>query len=149
MNPVLADNVFKQLRDFIYEKSGIFISDAKKYLVEKKLVTRLQERNLNSFEDYLSLLKYGSTGDELNKLYDSITTNETYFFREPQQLSVCAGRIGLPGHLDLAECAEQLAHLGARCFPLLRSGIALREVVGQILRPIDHLLWIAILNDFL
>ena len=93
MNPVLADNVFKQIRDFIYEKSGIFISDAKKYLVEKKLVTRLQERNLNSFEDYLSLLKYGSTGDELNKLYDAITTNETYFFREPQQLSVCADNI--------------------------------------------------------
>ncbi len=89
LNPVLPDAVFKQIRDFIYERCGIYISDAKKYLVEKKLVTRLQQRNLNTFEDYLSLLKYSSNGDELSKLYDAITTNETYFFREPQQLSVC------------------------------------------------------------
>jgi len=93
MNVALQDGTFKQLRDFIYEKSGIFISDAKKYLVEKKLATRLQERNLNTFEDYLSLVKYGTSADELNKLYDAITTNETYFFREPQQLQVCVDNV--------------------------------------------------------
>jgi chemotaxis protein methyltransferase CheR len=92
VNAVLADPVFKQLRDFIYEKSGIYITDAKKYLVEKKLATRLQERNLNSYEDYLSLLKFGGV-DELAKLFDAITTNETYFFREPQQLTVCVDTI--------------------------------------------------------
>jgi len=89
LNAVLSDPVFKQLRDFIYEKSGIFISDAKKYLVEKKLAMRLQEKNLNSYDDYLSLLKFGGAGDELTKMFDAITTNETYFFREPQQLQVC------------------------------------------------------------
>ncbi len=93
LNPVLPDMVFKQIRDFIYEKCGIYISDAKKYLVEKKLVTRLQQKNLNTFEDYLSLLKYSSNGDELSKLYDAITTNETYFFREPQQLAVCVDTV--------------------------------------------------------
>jgi chemotaxis protein methyltransferase CheR len=87
MNAVLTDPVFLQLRDFIYEKSGIFITDAKKYLVEKKLAARLQERNLGGYEDYLSLLKFSSNGDELAKLFDAITTNETYFFREPQQLT--------------------------------------------------------------
>jgi chemotaxis protein methyltransferase CheR len=93
LNPVLADPVFKQLRDFIYDKSGIFISDAKKYLVEKKLATRLQEKNLASYEDYLSLLKYSSNSDELARLFDAITTNETYFFREPQQLQVCVDTV--------------------------------------------------------
>jgi chemotaxis protein methyltransferase CheR len=93
MNAVLTDSVFKQLRDFIYEKCGIYVSDSKKYLVEKKLATRLQERNLNSFEDYLSLIRYGSSQEELGKLFDAITTNETYFFREPQQLSVCVDSV--------------------------------------------------------
>ena len=93
INPVLPDLVFKQVRDFIYEKCGIYISDAKKYLVEKKLDVRLQERNLNTFEDYLSLLKYSNNGDELGRLFDAITTNETYFFREPQQLAVCVDNI--------------------------------------------------------
>jgi len=93
INAVISDSVFKQLRDFIYEKSGIYIADTKKYLVEKKLATRLQEKNLNCFEDYLSLIRYSTGGDELNKLYDAITTNETYFFREPQQLTVCVDSV--------------------------------------------------------
>ncbi|HUJ18044.1 MAG TPA: protein-glutamate O-methyltransferase CheR [Nitrospirota bacterium] len=88
LNPVLPDPTFRQIRDFIYEKSGIYITDAKKYLVEKKLGARLQDRNVGSFEDYLSLVRY-SGGDELGRLFDAITTNETYFFREPQQLQVC------------------------------------------------------------
>ncbi|HYA86109.1 MAG TPA: protein-glutamate O-methyltransferase CheR [Nitrospirota bacterium] len=88
LNQVLPDVVFKQLRDFIHEKCGIYIPDSKKYLIEKKLTTRLHQKNLSTYEDYLSLLKYSSNGDELSKLYDAITTNETYFFREPQQLAV-------------------------------------------------------------
>jgi chemotaxis protein methyltransferase CheR len=93
MNMILSDSVFKQLRDFIYEKCGIYIADTKKYLVEKKLAVRLKERNLNSFEDYFSLVKYSATADELLKLFDAITTNETYFFREPLQLAVCVDNV--------------------------------------------------------
>lgn len=93
ITPVLTDSVFRQLRDFIYDKSGIFIADAKKYLVEKKLAARIQDRHLSGFEDYLSLIKYSANGDEMGKLFDAITTNETYFFREPQQLSVCINNV--------------------------------------------------------
>jgi chemotaxis protein methyltransferase CheR len=39
------------------------------------------------------MLKYNPGVDELNKLYDAITTNETYFFREPQQLQVCVDNV--------------------------------------------------------
>lgn len=93
LNIALSDPVFRQLRDFIYEKSGIFVTDTKKYLVEKKLLARLEEKNLKSYEDYLSLLRFNSGGDELAKLFDAITTNETYFFREPQQLTVCVENV--------------------------------------------------------
>ncbi len=84
----LQDNTFKQLRDFIYEKSGIFISDSKKYLLENRLTKRLQERKLGSYEDYLYLLLYNNSSDELSKLFDAVTTNETFFFRESPQLDV-------------------------------------------------------------
>jgi chemotaxis protein methyltransferase CheR len=93
LSAALSDSAFRQLREFIYEKSGIYVADTKKYLVEKKLLARLEEKNLKSYEDYLSLLRYGGNGDELAKLYDAITTNETYFFREPQQLTVCIDTI--------------------------------------------------------
>jgi chemotaxis protein methyltransferase CheR len=88
MNPALQDSTFRQLRDFIYEKSGIFIPETKKYLLEHRLSKRIQEKNLNGFEDYLYLLRYGDNDSELSRLYDSITTNETFFFREPQQFEV-------------------------------------------------------------
>ncbi len=84
----LKDNTFKQLRDFIYEKSGIYISDTKKYFIENRLGKRLEERKVGSFEDYLYLLKYDTGNVELNVLFDKITTNETFFFREVKQLDV-------------------------------------------------------------
>lgn len=85
---VLQDATFKQLRDFIYEKSGIYIADTKKYLLENRLMRRIQERKLSGYEDYLYLLLYGNSTDEINKLFDVVTTNETFFFRESQQLDV-------------------------------------------------------------
>ncbi len=87
LNAIISDSTFKQLRDFIYEKSGIFIPDTKKYLIESRLGTIMSQKNMNSFEDYLSFLRNGSEED-LKRLFDAITIKETYFFREPQQLDI-------------------------------------------------------------
>lgn len=84
----LADSTFTAIRDFIYDKSGIYITDTKKYLIENRLSRILQEKNLSTFEDYLKLLKFSMNGNELSRLFDAVTTNETYFFREPEQLNV-------------------------------------------------------------
>ncbi|NTU41478.1 MAG: protein-glutamate O-methyltransferase CheR [Nitrospirales bacterium] len=92
MTPTLQDSTFRQLRDYIYAKSGIFIPDSKKYLIENRLLKRVQERNLPGFEEYLQLLQYGNNG-EIAGLFDAVTTNETYFFRETQQLDVFIGDI--------------------------------------------------------
>ncbi len=84
---VLKDETFTQIRNFIYEKSGIYISDTKKYFIENRLAKRVEEKKLSTFEDYFYLLKY-DTGNELNVLFDKITTNETFFFREIKQLEI-------------------------------------------------------------
>ena len=83
----LSDSTFKELRDHIYDKSGIHISDSKKYLIENRLTKILEENKLESFDDYLRLIKISSNGNQLTRLFDAITTNETYFFREPHQLN--------------------------------------------------------------
>ncbi|MDW8002870.1 MAG: protein-glutamate O-methyltransferase CheR [Deltaproteobacteria bacterium] len=84
---MLTKNTFVQLRDFIYEKTGIYFPENKMYLMENRLVNRLNELGLSSFEDYYLYLKYGNEKSriELLNLYDVITTNETSFFRNPQQ----------------------------------------------------------------
>jgi len=89
----LADSTFRDLRDYIYEKSGIYITDTKKYLIENRLSRILQENNLDSFEKYLELIKFRSNGNEISRLFDAITTNETYFFREPDQLNVLINKV--------------------------------------------------------
>ena len=53
----LSDTTFKNIRDYIYEKSGIYIADTKKYLIENRLSRILQEKNLNSFEEYFKLIR--------------------------------------------------------------------------------------------
>lgn len=89
----LTEATFREIRDFIYEKSGIYISDTKKYLIENRLSRIIQEINLQSFEEYLRLVKQSINGTELTRLFNAVTTNETYFFREPQQLTVFAENI--------------------------------------------------------
>lgn len=88
MNIYIQDTTFRQLRDFIYERCGIFIPDTKKYLLENRLTKRIKDRGLKGFDDYLFFVTNGRCDDELARLFDSITTNETFFFREPQQLDV-------------------------------------------------------------
>ncbi len=89
----MTDDVFRQLRDFIYEQSGIFIPDNKKYFLENRLGRRVQERNLKGYDEYLYLLKFGGDKNELIKLFELVTTNETFFFREPQQFDVLCGEL--------------------------------------------------------
>ncbi|MCX5807252.1 MAG: protein-glutamate O-methyltransferase CheR [Proteobacteria bacterium] len=79
---------FLQLRDYIYEKTGIFFAENKTYLLESRLTNRLSELGFGAFEDYYYFLKYGGekASNEMSNLYDVVTTNETSFFRNPPQL---------------------------------------------------------------
>lgn len=89
MNTMLSDTTFKALRDFIYELTGIYINDNKKYFIENRLQNRLKECKKNSFEEYFVYIKEPIGNGELINLYNAITTNETYFFREHEQLYAC------------------------------------------------------------
>ena len=85
--PLLNDKAFGKLRDYIYERTGIQISEIKKHALENHLARRIRENRLSNFEDYFMFLT-SREESELKFLYDTVTTNETYFFREPQQLNV-------------------------------------------------------------
>lgn len=83
----LPDDVFRLLRDQIYRRSGMWFSDSSKYLVQKRLSPRAKELNFDSFQKYFYFLQYDPRADaEYDQIFDLVTTNETYFFREPAQL---------------------------------------------------------------
>jgi len=87
--PQLSEELFVQLRDLIYERSGMFFNDGKKYLLESRVENRLKALGLEKFEDYYYLLKYSPDGEkEFRALFDEITINETSFYRNPPQMEV-------------------------------------------------------------
>ena len=84
----LPDDVFRLLRDSIYKRTGMWFADSAKYLLQKRLSPRAKELNFDSFQKYFYFLQYDPRADtEFDQIYDLVTTNETYFFREPAQLT--------------------------------------------------------------
>ncbi len=99
----LPDDVFRLLREFIHGYCGIYFDDASKFLLERRLARRLEQRKLRSFEEYYHFLRYDrKREEELSVLVDNLTPNETYFFRESPQLSAFSEEI-------LPELRETLA----------------------------------------
>lgn len=90
----LSPSTFTDLRNLIYERTGIFFPDNKKYVLESRLQARLKERKCRSYEEYFQLLKYDAWRDqELNAVYNLVTTNETFFYRDLPQLQEFANTI--------------------------------------------------------
>lgn len=85
--PKITDMEFKKLRDFIYDTTGIFIQEQRKYLLESRLGRRLKELEIDTYADYHKILTSPATKEkELDFLFENITTNETSFFRDQRQL---------------------------------------------------------------
>ena len=90
----LPDDVFRLLREQIYSRTGMWFTDSSKYLLQKRLSPRARELNFDSFQKYFYFLQYDPRAEtEFDQVYDLVTTNETYFFREPAQLSAFTDEI--------------------------------------------------------
>lgn len=90
----ISDAEFTQLRDLIYHKSGIYIADNRKYLLENRLANRLKLLNLKNFGEYYYYLQYDTKRQqELTELFNAVTTNETSFYRNPPQLKVFEDKV--------------------------------------------------------
>ena len=89
----LTEQEFVQFQRFIFDAAGISLPDAKLSLVSSRLLGRMQECGIESFGDYLRLLIGGSRPLEVQTAVDLLTTNETYFFREPAHFDFLRERL--------------------------------------------------------
>ncbi len=80
----ISDSEFGQFQRFIFEAAGITLTDAKKALVSGRLAKRLHACKVSNYGEYFRLLMSGESPQELQTAVDLLTTNETYFFREPK-----------------------------------------------------------------
>ncbi len=66
----------------IGEASGIALGPGKRQLLVGRVQRSVRERGLDSYGEYLDVIRSDRTGQELVRLLDLVTTNETRFFRE-------------------------------------------------------------------
>ena len=82
--PQLKDTEFARFQSWLYEATGINLTSAKKALVAGRLQKRLTHHQLKSYGEYFQLIMSKTATAELQIATDLLTTNETYFFREPK-----------------------------------------------------------------
>lgn len=87
----LTARQFEVLRDVIYQKFGLFFEDAKVDFLQKRVEKRMAALGIAGADDYLFHVRFlDGEGEEMQQLASLVTTNETYMFREFDQLQAFA-----------------------------------------------------------
>lgn len=79
----ITDKEFKLLSVYIKENYGINLKDEKRILVTGRLQNELTQRGFINFTEYYKYISSDKTGNAINTLINKITTNHTFFMREP------------------------------------------------------------------
>jgi hypothetical protein len=83
-DPTLSEEEFACFRQFILREAGIDLPPGKRPLVQSRLSKRLRVLGLDSYAAYWRLLRAPENHAERQRAVNLLSTNETYFFREPQ-----------------------------------------------------------------
>jgi chemotaxis protein methyltransferase CheR len=89
----MSSLLFEKWRKYIYDNCGIYYQDNKKYLLESRLLKRINFLGIKSYEEYFSFIQGTNSINEKKFLYEAITINETFFFRNQPQLDAMIGKI--------------------------------------------------------
>ena len=108
----LAPDHLVYLQHHVYTGSGIVLDTQKEYLLEARLAPILREQRLSSLGDLCTLLR--STPPSLlhRQVVEAMTTNETYFFREPAHYQALRDHI-LPELMELRCASRKLSFWSA------------------------------------
>lgn len=77
----LTDQEFQTMVTYVKSNYGINLSN-KRQLIEARMYSVLAEKNMKSFSEYMNLIRQKNP-DEVIVLLNKLTTNHTYFMREP------------------------------------------------------------------
>jgi len=90
----LSNKAFDAVTQLFHSVSGIRLNESKHALVTGRLQRLAIEAGEPDLEHYVDkLLRGGAPAQEMTRLVDRLTTNETYFFREPQHFNDLADRL--------------------------------------------------------
>lgn len=102
----LSPQVFAILSALIEDRLGIHYEPADAAVLADKVTPRVMERGFNSLLDYYYYLRYDpGSAAELDLLAEALVVNETYFFREADQLRVLVALLEEQGTRARVWCA--------------------------------------------
>lgn len=81
----MGDAYLDKISDFVSQRSRLCFSGHKREMLRHRLGNRLEQLGLANFAAYWHYLK--QTAGEEARLLNCLTTNETFFFRNPDQFS--------------------------------------------------------------
>jgi chemotaxis protein methyltransferase CheR len=84
----LTEPEFRQFQSLIFKIAGISMSSTKRQLVGGRLAKRVKHFGFKTYGDYYRHLMKPDAVEELQVAVDLLTTNETYFFREPKHFDM-------------------------------------------------------------
>lgn len=79
----INDSEFKRLVKYMYDNFGIDLSK-KRVLVQGRLGNMLNDRGFKSYDEYLDTVMGDKSGAEVTTILNKLTTNHTFFMREPE-----------------------------------------------------------------
>lgn len=92
---ILSEENFYKMTDYIYRKTGIYLELDKHFeKLSKHIESRCKVMSADSFRKYFYTLRFeDKEGAEFQVLINGMTVNETYFYREKEQLEVLVNSI--------------------------------------------------------
>lgn len=93
MKSAISTAAFEQIRSYVHRTAGIQIGAEKKAMVTGRLWRRLENLGCETFEEYLAFVRTSEGASERATMLDLLTTNETYFFREPAHFELLRRKI--------------------------------------------------------
>jgi len=76
------ESEFNELRELVYKRAGISLTDKKEQMVYTRLARRIRALGLADFAEYLAFLTSKEGDVEATDFVNAMTTNLTRFFRE-------------------------------------------------------------------
>jgi len=84
----LTEAELKLLQALVYQECGMHFDERRTHFLQDRLHRRLKECQLDSFYSYYRLLISTNGKEELSRLLENLTVNETSFFRNKAQLDL-------------------------------------------------------------
>ena len=86
--PAFTDAELKLLQALVYQECGMHFDERRTSFLQDRLQRRLKECQLDTFYSYYRLLISQPGKQELSRLLENLTVNETSFFRNKAQLDL-------------------------------------------------------------